>query len=350
METFWFIAVALMFAVYIVLDGFDFGTGIIYLFVAHTDEERRLALHAIGPVWNGNEVWLIAGGGLLFFAFPKAYASGFSGFYLALILVLWLLMLRGVAIELRSHLDHPLWRPIWDVTFSVSSLLLAVVFGATIGNLVRGVPLNADGYFLIPFWTSFFPGPEPGILDLYTVSTGILGATVLGIHGAYYIAMKTEGELHQRAHRFGKIGGWALIPIILLNLLSLKNVQPILTENYGSYPIGYVIPIAAAVALGLMLYFGQKGRDAAAFFASCFFILSGIGITVWGYYPNLLISTTNQSDNLTIYNSAASAYGLQVGLIWFWIGFPLVVAYTIFVYRSFWGKITPASLHELHES
>ena len=348
METFWFVAVALMLAVYIVLDGFDFGTGIIYMFVAQTDEERRLTLHAIGPVWNGNEVWLLAGGGLLFFAFPKAYASGFSGFYLALILVLWLLMLRGIAIELRSHLDHPLWRPIWDVTFSVSSLLLAVVFGAAIGNLVRGVPLNAEGYFLTPFWTSFLPGPEPGILDLYTVSTGILGATVLGIHGAYYIAMKTEGDLHQRAHRFAKIGGWALIPIILLNLLSLKNVQPILSANYSAYPIGYAIPLAAAVALGLMLYFGQKGRDVAAFFASCLFILAGIGITAWGYYPNLLISTTDQSYNLTIYNSATSTYGLQVGLIWFGIGFPLVLAYTIFVYRSFWGKVTPSSLHESH--
>ena len=160
--------------------------------------------------------------------------------------------------------------------------------------------------------------------------------------------MKTEGDLHQRAHRFAKIGGWALIPIILLNLLSLKNVQPILSANYASYPIGYVIPITAAVALGLMLYFGQKGRDEAAFFSSCLFILAGIGITAWGYYPNLLISTTDQSYNLTIYNSAASAYGLQVGLIWFAIGFPLVLFYTIFVYRSFWGKVTLSSLHDSH--
>lgn len=348
METFWFIAVALMLAVYIVLDGFDFGTGIIYMFVAKTDEERRLMLHAIGPVWNGNEVWLLAGGGLLFFAFPKAYASGFSGFYLALILVLWLLMLRGLAIELRSHLDHPLWRPMWDVTFSLASLLLAVVFGAALGNLVRGVPLNAEGFFFTPLWTSVLPGPEPGILDLYTVSTGILGATVLGIHGAYYIAMKTEGDLHQRTHRFAKMGGWALIPIILLNLRALSDVQPDLSANYASYPLGYTIPIIAAVALGLMLYFGQKNRDSAAFFSSCLFILAGIGITAWGYYPNLLISSTNQSYNLTIFNSATSPYGLQVGLIWFAIGFPLVMAYTIFVYKSFWGKVTPSSLHESH--
>jgi cytochrome d ubiquinol oxidase subunit II len=348
METFWFVAVALMLAVYIVLDGFDFGTGIIYMFVAQTDEERRLTLNAIGPVWNGNEVWLIAGGGLLFFAFPKAFASGFSGFYLALILVLWLLILRGIAIELRSHLDHPLWRPIWDVTFSIASLLLAFVFGTTIGNLTRGVPLNAEGYFFIPYWTSFLPGPEPGVLDLYTVFKGVLGAAILTVHGATYIAMKTEGEIYRRACRVAKVGGWILVPLVLINVLTLSSVQPILSANYSAYPIGYAIPLAAAVALGSMLYFRQIGRDAAAFFASCLFILAGIGITAWGYYPNLLISTTDPSHNLTIYNSATSAYGLQVGLIWFGIGFPLVLAYTIFMYRSFWGKVQLTETEEEH--
>ncbi len=161
METFWFVAVVLMFTMYIVLDGFDLGTGMIYPFVARTEAERRLTLQAIGPVWNGNEVWLIAGGGLLFFAFPKAFASGFSGFYLALILVLWLLMLRGLALELRSHIDHPLWRPIWDVTFTISSLLLAIVFGTAIGNLTRGVPLNSS---LFPVLVRSHPA-TPSIRD-----------------------------------------------------------------------------------------------------------------------------------------------------------------------------------------
>ena len=348
METFWFVAIAFVFAVYFILDGFDFGTGIIYLYVARTDAERRLALKAIGPVWNGNEVWLLAGGGLLFFAFPKAYASGFSGFYLALILVLWLLMLRGLAIELRSHLDHPLWRPIWDVTFSIASLLLAIVFGTTIGNLVRGVPLNAEGYFFTPFWTSFLPGPEPGILDLYTVLKGVLGAAILTVHGATYIAMKTEGEIYRRACRVAKVGGWIIVPLVLINLLTLSSVQPILSHNYSAYPIGYVIPLAAAVGLGSMLYFRQKGRDVAAFVASCLFILAALGITAWAYYPNLLIATTDQSYNLTIFNSAASPYGLKVGLVWFSIGFPLVLAYTIYVYRSFWGKVHLTSGEEGH--
>ena len=338
METFWFIALALVFAVYIVLDGFDFGTGIIYLFVARTDAERRLTLNTIGPVWNGNEVWLIAGGGLLLFAFPKAFASGFSGFYLALILVLWLLMLRGLAIELRNHVDHSLWRTIWDVTFSLSSLLLAIVFGVTVGNLVRGVPLNAEGYFHTPFWTTFLPSPQPGIVDLFTVSTGLLGLVVLSVHGASYVAMKSHGDIYQRACRFARVGGWLLIPLVLVNLFTLSTVQPILSHNYSVYPIGYAIPFVTAVALGSMLYFRQHGRDVAAFVASCLFILTGLGITAWAYYPNLLIATTGQNYNLTIYNSAASAYGLKVGLVWFSIGFTLVVGYTIYVYRSFWGK------------
>ena len=165
-----------MLAIYVVLDGFDFGIGIIYLFAAHTDAERRLALKAIGPIWNGNEVWLIAGVGLLFFAFPKAYAAGFSGFYLALIAVLWLLMFRGLAIELRSHLGNPLWRRFWDTAFAVASLLLAIVFGAALGNLVRGVPLNEDGYFFTALWTTFRIGPQPGILDWYTILMGVLAA------------------------------------------------------------------------------------------------------------------------------------------------------------------------------
>ncbi|TLY29375.1 MAG: cytochrome d ubiquinol oxidase subunit II, partial [Nitrospirae bacterium] len=153
METFWYAVVTLMLALYVVLDGFDFGVGILYPFLGRSEADRDVMHAAIGPVWNGNEVWLIAAGGLLFLAFPKAYAAGFSGFYLALIIVLWLFMFRGLALELRSHLDHPMWRQLCDVTFSGASLLLAIVFGAALGNLIRGVPLNREGYFFVALWT-----------------------------------------------------------------------------------------------------------------------------------------------------------------------------------------------------
>ena len=339
MEAFWFIAVALVFAIYIVLDGFDLGTGMIYLWVSRTDQERRIALRAIGPVWNGNEVWLLAGGGLLFFAFPKAYASGFSGFYLALILVLWLLMLRGLSIELRSHIDHPIWKPVWDITFSISSLLLAIILGVTIGNVLRGVPLTEGGYFFTPLWTTFSPGADPGILDYYTVFTGVSVAMILSVHGAQYLAMKTEGDLYRRATRFATTGGWLILPFVIVNMVTCSSVQPLLSHNYSVYPIGYLLPVATLGALSGMLYFRRAANDVAAFGASCLFILLGLGSMGWAYFPNLLISTTNHHFNLTIYNSATSDYGLTTGLVWFSFGFPLVLAYTVYVYRSFWGKV-----------
>ena len=349
METFWFLVVTVMFATYLVLDGFDFGTGIIYFYVARTEAERRVTLTAIGPVWNGNEVWLIAAGGLLFCAFPKVYAVGFSGFYLALILVLWLLMLRGLAIELRSHVDHPLWRPIWDVTFTFASLFLAIVFGVTLGNILHGVPLQADGYFFMPLWTTFLPDIEPGILNLHTGLNGILGATILSVHGANYIAMKTDGETYWRACRFAKVGGWVLVLICLLNLWTLSSVHPIFGHHFSLQPVGYVIPVAALVAFGSMLYLRHKGRDVATFLASCLFILTGLGSLAWAYYPNLLLASTDPRNHLTIYNAAASPFGLGIGVIWFLIGFSLVITYTVYVYRAFWGKTTISSMDEIHK-
>lgn len=344
METFWFIVVALMFAIYLVLDGFDFGAGMIYFYVARIEVERRVILSAIGPVWSGNEVWLIAGGALLFCAFPRAFAVGFSGFYLALILVLWLLMLRGLAIELRSHVDHPLWRPIWDMTFTMASLFLAIVFGIALGNLVRGLPLNSEGYFFMPLWTTFLPGSEPGILNAHTVLNGIFGASILSIHGANYIAMKTDGELHQRACRFSNVGGWMLVPMSLLNVWTLSSVHPVLGHHFSTHPVGYVIPVAAMVAVGSMIYFRHKGQDVAAFLASGLFILAGLGTIAWGYYPNLLLSGIDAKAHLTIYNAATSPYGMRVALVWFLIGFSLVITYTVYIYRAFWGKVTISSV------
>jgi cytochrome d ubiquinol oxidase subunit II len=165
MEALWFALVSLMLAVYAVLDGFDFGAGVLHRFVARTDEERRTVLAAIGPVWDGNEVWLVAAAGVLFMAFPRAYAAAFSGFYMALMMVLWLLILRGVAIESRSHEENPLWREFWDTIFSFASILLAVVLGTSLGNVVRGVPLDGTGFFAMPLFTDFRPGRQPGVFD-----------------------------------------------------------------------------------------------------------------------------------------------------------------------------------------
>ncbi len=169
METLWFCLIAVMIAAYVVLDGFDLGVGMVYLFIARTDDERKTVIKSIGPFWDGNEVWLLAAGGTLYFAFPVLYASSFSGFYLPLMMVLWLLILRGMSVEMRSHVDVDLWKQFADAVFAISSALLAIFFGAALGNVIRGVPLKADGYFFLPLWTNFTPQQDAGILDWFTI-------------------------------------------------------------------------------------------------------------------------------------------------------------------------------------
>ncbi len=199
METVWFAIVSAMLAIYVVLDGFDFGVGIVHRVVARTDEERRAVLSSIAPVWDGNEVWLVAAGGVLFMAFPRTYSTAFSGFYLALIIVLWLLILRGVAIEFRSHQENPLWREFWDTVFSLASMLLAVVFGTSLGNLVRGVPLDKNGLSGMPLFTNFLIGRSPGIFDWYTTLVGLFTLVALALHGAVYLVWRTTGPVQGAA-------------------------------------------------------------------------------------------------------------------------------------------------------
>ncbi len=335
----WFMIVVMMFAVYAVLDGFDFGTGIIYVFVAQADEERQLVLKAIGPVWKGNEVWLVAGGGLLFLAFPKVFASGFSGFYLALNLVLWFLIMRGLSIALRSHLRNPLWRTFWDAIFAVASLLLAVVFGVALGNIIRGVPLSPDGYFFAALWTTFTPGPTPGILDWFTVLVGALAVAILAVHGANYLAIKTDAAVRSRASRIAEGGTWAVVLLAIIAIPALPFVQPALWQRYAAHPVGSVLPLTAACALFTSWYCRRSRRDGAVFISWSLFILGSVGSVAWGLFPNLLMSTEDPSYSLTIYNSAASSYGLHVGLVWFGLGISLVIGYTIWVYVSFRGKV-----------
>jgi cytochrome d ubiquinol oxidase subunit II len=340
METLWFILVALMLVAYVVLDGFDLGVGTIHTIVAKTGDERRAVLHSIGPVWDGNEVWLLAAGGALFFAFPKLYASSFSGFYLPLMMVLWLLMLRGVGLELRSHSENPLWQSFFEFIFSVSSLLLAIFFGAAIGNVVRGVPLNPEGYFFEPLWTDFRVGRDTGILDWYTVLTGVLALITLGVHGAHWVAMKTDGEVNARARRISGLAWWSLVLLTILSLVATLYIRPQLTGNFWLRPWGWIIPIMVAGSLVAMQYFRAKGRDLEAFLASTLYIVGMLGGAAFAMHPYLLPATTDPALSLTIYNSKTGPYSLSVGLIWWLIGMTLAIGYFIFLYRFFRGKVT----------
>src|SRR5437868_7747848 len=217
METVWFILVALMITAYVILDGFDLGAGVLHLIIARTDAERRTVIRTIGPVWDGNEVFLLAGGGTLFFAFPALYASSFSGFSLPLCIVLWLLIGRAIGIEFRHHLDSEVWTSFFDGCFSIASALLAIFFGAALGYIVRGVAIEKDGTFFAPLWTSWRVDNDPGILDWYTVIAALVALVALAVHGALYIAVKTDGVLNQRARKSAALLWPVLIVITIVS-------------------------------------------------------------------------------------------------------------------------------------
>jgi cytochrome bd ubiquinol oxidase subunit II len=339
METLWFMIVAVMVAAYVVLDGFDLGAGAIYLGVARTSDDRRRILRAIGPVWDGNEVWLLAAGGTLYFAFPLLYASSFSGFYLPLMMVLWLLMLRGIGIELRAHMANPVWVGFFDLIFCVSSVLLAIFFGAALGNVVRGVPLGADGYFFEPLWTNFRASGNTGILDWYTVLTGVIALVTLTAHGSLYVAVKTEGELNQRTRRVA-LWAWPLqLVLTIAGLAATCYVQPTVLDNYKEHAIGYLIPVVVFGSLGVMIYSIRKGQDKRAFVGSALYIVGMLVGAAFALYPIVLPASTNPAYSLTIYNAAAGRHGLTVGLTWWIIGMVLALGYFTFLFRMFRGKV-----------
>jgi len=339
METLWFMIVAVMVAAYVVLDGFDLGAGAIYLGAGKTSDERRRILRAIGPVWDGNEVWLLAAGGTLYFAFPLLYASSFSGFYLPLMMVLWLLMLRGIGIELRAHLENPVWLGFFDLIFCVSSILLAIFFGAALGNVVRGVPLGADGYFFEPLWTTFGVGANTGILDWYTVLTGVIALVTLTAHGALYVAVKTENELNQRVRNVA-LWAWPMqLVLTIVGLIATLYVRPTVLDNYQQHGVGYLIPVVVFGSLGLMIYAIRKGRDKIAFVGSALYIVGMLVGAAFALYPAVLPSSSNPAYNLTIYNTAAGHHGLTVGITWWIIGLVLALGYFTFLFRMFRGKV-----------
>jgi cytochrome bd ubiquinol oxidase subunit II len=338
METVWFILVAFMLTGYVVLDGFDIGAGIIHLFVARTNEERRLVLRSIGPVWDGNEVWLLAAGGTLFFAFPLLYASSFSGFYLPLNIVLWLLILRGIGIEFRMHLEAPIWRDFFDGVFSISSMLLAIFFGAALGNVIRGVPLAADGYFFEPLWTDFRAGKQPGILDWYTILAGLVAFIAITIHGAHYVAMKTDGELSLRTRKLAAALWPILAGVTILSLVATIYVRPGALSNYQQHPVWLLIPIIVIASLAAMRYFHKTGHDRNAFLSSCVYLGAMLAGAAVGLYPNLLPASTD-AYSLTIFNAAAGPYSLSQGIGWWAIGMTIAVGYFVFIFWMFRGKV-----------
>ncbi|MGD0799597.1 MAG: cytochrome d ubiquinol oxidase subunit II [Acidobacteriaceae bacterium] len=335
----WFWIVAVMLATYVVLDGFDIGVGILYPFLARSDEDRSLMMRSIGPVWDGNEVWLLAGGGTLYFAFPLLYASAFSGFYLPLMIVLWLLIGRGIAIELRAHIDNHVWRSFFDGLFFLSSALLAIFLGAALANVIRGVPIGADNYFFLPLWTNWRVGPHPGILDWYTVIGGVVALVALATHGGLYLTMKAPGDLEARARRFSQFAWIALCAVTLVSLPATMLVRPGTLGRYTQHPIAFAIPAIVVLSLAAIRIFSARGQDLRAFLASCLYLVAMLVGAATGLYPTLLPSSSDASADITIAKALSGPYATHVGLIWWSLGTLLAIAYFCVSYGMMRGKV-----------
>jgi cytochrome d ubiquinol oxidase subunit II len=329
LNTIWFLLVGILFTGYAVLDGFDLGVGALHL-LGRDDIERRTLLNAIGPVWDGNEVWLVTGGGALFAAFPEVYAAVFSGFYTAFMLLLFALIFRTVAIEFRSKRQSPGWRQVWDVSFAVSSVGSALLIGVTLGNIAWGIPLTDSHEVATGFWDLF---------GLYPLLVGITTVALFLMHGSIYLVLKTEGRLHDR------IRGWVRNSIIFfilcyaLTTMATLLYVPHMTNHLRDNPILFVIPVLNILAIANIPREMDHGADIRAFLSSCAAMALMLALFGFGMYPNLVYSSGDPANSLSIYNAASSHGTLRNMLIIALLGMPLVLSYTSSVYWIFRGKV-----------
>jgi len=329
LNTIWFMLVGVLFMGYAILDGFDLGVGGLHL-LTKTDLDRRIMLNAIGPVWDGNEVWLVTGGGALFAAFPEVYATSFSGLYMAMMLLLFGLIFRAVAIEFRSKQPMKWWRQFWDISFSVSSILSSLLVGVALGNIARGIPLDGNHEFVGSFW---------GLLNPYALLVGITTVALFMMHGAIYVVMKTEGELHD------KIRGWVnktifffVLCYVATTLATLLYI-PHMSENLKAFPLLMALPILNVLAIANIPREIHHGRDFKAFLSSCASMAALLALFGIGMFPYLIRSYPDITGSLNIYNASSSETTLGIMLIIAILGMPLVIAYTISIYWIFRGKV-----------
>ncbi len=334
----WFGIVAVMLTMYVVMDGFDLGAGVLHLLVARTNEERRQVLAAIGPYWDANEVWLLATGGALFVSFPKVLASGLSGFYFAIFLVLWCLILRGVSVEFRSHVVAPMWRSFWDATFALGSTLLCVFFGCALGNLLRGLPLDENGWFGLALFTDFSARMPVGILDWYTVLVGVYALAALVMHGGAYLCWKTEGTVLDRSRRLALRA--AVIVAALWPLMTVLTVRmnPAMFEQFARRPLAWACAAIALVGLVAVLTGLRRGAYRRAFLGSSAFLLGLMAATAASIFPVMLRGLADGGPSITAFDAANDAHGLGVAIRWWLVGIPLVVAYFAIQFRVHGGK------------
>jgi cytochrome d ubiquinol oxidase subunit II len=323
----WFSLIAVLFIGFFFLEGFDYGVGILLPFLGRDDGERRSLINTIGPFWDANEVWLITAGGAIFAAFPNWYATLFSGFYFPLFILLVALIARATAFEFRSKHDNPRWRRTWDWLLFTGSLVPALLWGIAMGNLIRGVPIDAQMQYV---------GNFADLLNWYAILTGLATLSVFVLHGAVYLTLRTSGELEQRAHRLAE---WIWIPAVILTatVTVAAYFETDLVERLG------IIPLSGGAALLLVRYFLSKRQNAWAFVSTGLNIIFAVITIFVVLYPRVMISTLNPDWSLTIYNASSSPYTLRVMSIVALIFVPVVLAYQAWSYRTFWQRITSES-------
>lgn len=350
MEIFWFIIISTVLTVFFILDGYDFGVGIIHLFFAEKEKDKEVIAKSAGLFWDSNEVWLVTAGGMLFMAFPIFYASVFSGFYLPLIIVLWLIIFRAISLEFRSQFKYQMWKDMWDKAFGISSLLLALFFGIALGNIVRGVNLGGvengistyEGHhFFLPLWdSSFSPLTEhPGIIDWFTIVIGLITVVTLAIHGANWIILKTNSSINEKLKKVVFKLNTILAVLTVFSLSIWQIVNPNSLDNFIDKPYLIIFPIIYFSGLIGLFFIKNFKKEIYAFAFSTLLILGGITSSLASIFPVILPSTNSINESLTIYNTAAPEYGLSVALNWGIVGFILLFVYMVIQKRLMGGKI-----------
>ncbi|OYX80064.1 MAG: cytochrome d ubiquinol oxidase subunit II [Flavobacteriales bacterium 32-34-25] len=333
MEFFWYVVLIGILATYLVLDGYDFGAGIIHLFFAKTEKDKKAITNAIGPFWDANEVWLIAAGGILFYAFPTLYAASFSGFYLPLMMILWLLIFRAVGLELRGQIHNSMWEAVWDKAFGIASLLLALFFGMALGNVVRGVNLGMvengvstqePHFFFLPLWNPTLSpvASELGIIDWFN-----------------WIIYKTNSSLNTQLKEMIYKMNFVLLALVIVSLSVWHIIEKEPFHNFINNPILFIFPLITFVGLFGLFKVKTFKKDGTGFLFSTLFLVGGFTSTTASIFPVVLPSTNKVNPSLTIYNVANGEYALSVGVYWFAIALALVIGYFIIQYKVFNGKM-----------
>jgi len=335
----WYAIVSFMLLMFVVLEGFDIGAGMLQSVVGTTQAEKRTVIAAIGPLWSWHEVWLVALGGTLMMAFPAFLADWFAGFYLALFLLLWTLILRGVSIEVSGHIADPMWRTAWHFCFVASNVLLAILIGAALGNVVRGVPIGADGKFALSFFTNFSPRGNVGILDWYTLSVAVFFLATFAAHGANGLAHRTDGPVHDRSLRLARHLWRIVLALLLVVTAETCVVRGELFAGMLHQPFGVLGLLS--VAGGLVAVFAglRGGRGSLALVGSSVFIGGLMIAGAAGVFPIMLHSTLAPEFSKSAYQMAAAGHGLAIGLVWWPLALILAGGYFAFIYRHYKGKV-----------